>query len=339
VIALVITSVAEPTPLLRELADGTARCGMELIVVGDVASPPAFELAGCDFYGIERQRTLDLAFADVCPTSSYARKNIGYLLAMQRGAEAIVETDDDTIPYDGFWRARRRRHSARVVHGPRWVNVYRYFSDAGIWPRGLPLDEIHGGVPARAQLPVERIVCPIEQGLVDDDPDVDAIYRLVLRLPFRFAERGPVALADGAWCPFNSQNTTWWREAFPLMYLPSSCTFRLTDIWRSFVAQRIAWANGWGVRFHSATVRQLRNEHDLMRDLRDEVPGYLDNRDLCAALDRLDLAGGEERIPDNMRRAYALLVARGWLHERELPLLDAWLEDVASIVGSAAAVA
>ena len=117
--------------------------------------------------------------------------------------------------------------------------------------------------------------CPIQQGLVDGDPDVDAVYRLVLDLPFRFERGASVALGTGAWCPFNSQNTSWWPDAYALMYLPAYCSFRMTDIWRSFVAQRIAWENGWSVLFREATVRQRRNPHDLMRDFRDEVPGYV----------------------------------------------------------------
>ncbi|MBV5271274.1 MAG: DUF288 domain-containing protein, partial [Afipia sp.] len=79
------------------------------------------------------------------------------------------------------------------------------------------------------------------------NPDVDAIYRLTLPLPQSFREEQPVALGRNVWCPFNSQNTTWWKEAAPLLYLPSFCSFRMTDIWRSFVAQRIAWENGWHI--------------------------------------------------------------------------------------------
>jgi hypothetical protein len=106
---------------------------------------------------------------------------------------------------------------------------------------------------------------------------------------------------------------------------------RMTDIWRSFVALRLAGANGWGVLFHAPTIGQVRNPHDLMRDFRDEVPGYLESRAICAALNELELPAGTEHLPGNLRRAYGLLVERGWLDRRELPLLDAWLADVASI--------
>ncbi|MCW2977582.1 MAG: hypothetical protein JWM06_2863 [Actinomycetia bacterium] len=325
---LVITSIAEPTPALQTLAAAARGRDFDFILIGDEASPASFELEGCDFYGIAQQRELELDFARVCPTRHYARKNIGYLLAMQRGAPIILETDDDTVAYDPFWQSRERSQTVKTIAVRRWVNVYRYFSSANIWPRGLPLDEARSPVPAYESLSFEEIACPIQQGLVDDDPDVDAVYRLLLELPFRFDAGPSVALTNGAWCPFNSQNTAWWPEAFPLMYLPAYCSFRMTDIWRSFVAQRIAWANGWGVLFHEPTVSQDRNAHELMRDFGDEVVGYLDNRAICAALDGLDLPSGTEHLSDNMRLAYQLLVEGGWLDERELELLDAWLADV-----------
>jgi STELLO glycosyltransferase-like protein len=328
---LVITSIAEPTPALRSLAAASQRSDFDFILIGDEASPARFELDGCDYYGLERQRRLPLEFAQICPVRQYARKNIGYLLAMQRGAPIIVETDDDTVAYDRFWQARERSQAVGRLAGQGWMNVYRYFSNANIWPRGLPLDQARTPVPAYESLPLEEVLCPIQQGLVDDDPDVDAVYRLLLELPFRFESGPSIALTDGTWCPFNSQNTAWWPEAFPLMYLPVFCSFRMTDIWRSFVAQKLAWANDWGVLYHEPTVSQNRNAHDLMRDFRDEIPGYLENRAICAALADLSLQPGTEHLSGNMRLAYERLVEGGWLDGKELVLLDAWLTDVRTV--------
>ncbi len=329
--ALVVTSIAPPTTALQRLAAGASDADLDFILVGDKASPPDFELPGCDYYGLERQRALGLATADACPTGHYARKNIGYLIAMERGAETIVETDDDTEAYGSFWLQREQTGPVALVETPGWINVYSYFTDARIWPRGLPLDVAKTAPPPRHSLAAAGAWCPIQQGLVDGDPDVDAVYRLVLDLPFQFEAGADVALGSGAWCPFNSQNTQWWPDAYALMYLPAYCSFRMTDIWRSFVAQRIAWVNGWNVLFRQATVRQRRNPHDLVRDFRDEVPGYLANREICAALESLDLEPGASQIADNLRRSYELLVAQGWIDPRELPLLDAWVADLASI--------
>lgn len=331
-LSLVVTSIASPNHVLRALAEGCRERGHKFIVIGDVPSPRDFRLEGCDFYGLEEQYETGLGFARLCPTRHYARKNLGYLLAMRDGARVIVETDDDNIPREEFWGERRRRQSVPALKDDGWVNVYRYFTDANIWPRGLPLDEVRKPVRDFDTLEVGDEDCPVQQGLADENPDVDAIYRLVEPLPQSFTRERALALGAGAWCPFNSQNTTWWAEAFPLLYLPAYCSFRMTDIWRSFVAQRIAWEQGWSVLFHGPTVWQERNEHNLMRDFKDEVPGYLHNSAIREALAALKLKPGAPNIAANMRACYEKLVEMTLVGESELALLDAWLEDLNSVL-------
>jgi len=329
--AIVVTSISPPNRVLQEISRGAQGAGFDFLVMGDTKSPADFSLAGCDFHSIAQQEESGLAFARLCPTKHYARKNVGYLLAMQRGAPMILETDDDNIPRPEFWSARQLRARVPVISSAGWVNVYRYFSDALIWPRGLPLDAVQSMPPDFDSLPVNEVECPIQQGLADENPDVDAIYRLILPLPQSFRSDRRAALADGSWCPFNSQNTAWWPQAYPLLYLPAYCSFRMTDIWRSFVAQRIAWANGWSVLFHEANVWQERNDHSLIRDFADEVPGYLNNRAMCEKLAALDLKPGTEAMGQNLRLCYETLVNNGWVGEQELPLLNAWLQDLATV--------
>lgn len=327
-VAVVVTSIAKPNGPLRQLASGCRQKGYEFIVIGDEASPATFELEGCRFFGLKEQRELGLKFAELCPTRHYARKNIGYLVAMQSGADLIVETDDDNLPYDEFWKPRSRHQTVRTVEVGGWINIYRYFTDLHIWPRGLPLDQINNAVPAFDDLAVKHIDSPIQQGLSDTDPDVDAIYRLILPLPLSFRKDRRLALHSGTWSPFNSQNTTWWCEAFPLLYLPAYCSFRMTDIWRSFVAQRIAWANGWSILFHEPTGEQERNDHNLMRDFQDELPGYLNNSKICEAFAQLPLPSGAAHLSDNVRSCYEQLVRMDLIDSRELTLIDAWIADL-----------
>ncbi|MDD5350349.1 MAG: STELLO glycosyltransferase family protein [Chthoniobacteraceae bacterium] len=329
--ALVVTTVSAPNPVLKALAQGAAERNIRFIAIGDAKSPADFSLEGCEYYSLEAQRSLGLSFADACPERHYARKNIGYLLALQGGAEVILETDDDNFPREAFWNPRGRAVHAAAVEQAGWVNAYHYFTEARIWPRGLPLDAVQATPPAYETLPLQTLDCPIQQGLADENPDVDALYRLLLPLPQNFRADRRVAFKTGTWCPFNSQNTTWWRDAFPLLYLPAFCSFRMTDIWRSFVAQRLAWANGWSLLFHEPTVYQERNEHDLMRDFQDEIPGYLHNRALCETLAGLDPEPGPQALGDNLRLAYAALADKGFIGKEELPLLEAWLADLRRI--------
>jgi len=331
---IIITSIASSTnQVLQNIAEKSEEIGFNFIVIGDGASPSNFELSGCDFYSLEQQLELEFKFAKVCLTKHYARKNIGYLIAMSEGAEYIIETDDDNIPFESFWQKRSPKIKCKILDEGDWVNVYKYFSNSAsvIWPRGLPLDKIHHPLPPQEKLAESISICPIQQGLADENPDVDAIYRLVLPLPQTFRENISLALGRGTWCPFNSQNTVWFPPAYPLMYLPAYCSFRMTDIWRSFVAQRICWENGWRVLFHSPTVYQERNTHNLMKDFEDEIPGYLNNKRICESLSNLKLHSGELNIHDNLRKCYEVLIRLGVVKSEEAKLLEAWLSDIDAI--------
>ncbi|MGA2653247.1 MAG: STELLO glycosyltransferase family protein [Terracidiphilus sp.] len=326
--ALVVTSISAPNSALREIAAQCKARGYTFYVIGDVPSPADFHIAGCEFYSLERQRASGLKLAELLPLRHYSRKNIGYLLSIGKRAGLLIETDDDNTPSAEFWDTRNRLQSVASLTGNGWTNVYAYFSEANIWPRGLPLDAVQNKVPAFETLPVTELPCPIQQGLADEDPDVDAIYRLLLPLPIQFRKDRRLALASGTWCPFNSQNTAWFPEAYPLLYLPSFCSFRMTDIWRSFVAQRIAWENGWAVLFKSPDVWQERNEHNLMRDFADEVSGYLNNRKIGERLAALKLAPGTDKLGENLILCYEELVRLELIPAKEMPLVQAWVADL-----------
>ncbi len=328
--ALVITSIAsDQHPVLKQYAQECAEHSFSFIVVGDTKSPADFALANCDFYSIERQNASGFTLSSNLPTKHYARKNIGYLIAIRQGHKVIIETDDDNIPLTGFWSPRERTKSVRIVSDTGWTNVYRYYSNTKIWPRGFALEKLLDPVPALGS--PEISICPIQQGLADDNPDVDAIFRLTQNLPIQFDRFDDVGLRTNAICPFNSQNTTWFEEAFPLLYLPSYCSFRMTDIWRSFVAQRILWTCDWTLLFHNSTVRQDRNDHSLIHDFEDEISGYLHNFTIMDKLNGIKLQPGSDAILDNLFVCYEKLVQMNLIDAKELVLLDAWISDLNEI--------
>lgn len=322
--ALVITSIASPNEVLKAHAKGAQENNIDFIVIGDTKSPANFELAGCRFFSIAEQEGLNFKLAKILPKRHYARKNLGYLLAKDN--DVIIETDDDNFPYDTFWLERKRELPAEVFLNSGWVNVYGYFSKENIWPRGFPLHHLQNNVEHKASL--QNINCPIQQGLADVNPDVDAVYRMTLKLPINFDKHNSLALAKNSWSPFNSQNTTWFKEAFPLMYLPSYCSFRMTDIWRSFIAQRIAWTCDWPVLYHNSTVWQERNDHSLIKDFEDEIPGYLHNETICRKLEELDLASGEKNVLANLIRCYEMMTENNFIGKEEMQLVEAFCSDI-----------
>ncbi|HEY7119535.1 MAG TPA: STELLO glycosyltransferase family protein [Tepidisphaeraceae bacterium] len=330
----VMTTIQEPTPSTHRHAAQLQRTGSHLIVVGDQKGPPRFDLPRTRFVPLAEQLALPFKLAPLLPTGHYVRKNLAYLLAFQAGADRIYETDDDNAPAPD-WIVRTPEVHAEPVATPGWFNVYHRFTHHVIWPRGFPLDKARDPVgPASPPQPAARILSPIQQELANVAPDVDAVWRLTIASePFTFdpARRTSVHLAPGAWCPFNSQATWWFPPAFPLMYLPGTCTFRMTDIWRSLVAQRCLWELNLGATFHPPQVEQERNAHDLMRDFADEVPGYLHNHTIARTLESLSLRPGQAAIPDNLIRCHQALISAGFLKPHEMELLRAWIADVESI--------
>jgi hypothetical protein len=326
--SLVVTTISPPTKILRLLASGAEQVNIPFIIIGDATSPQDFGISGSQFYNIAEQENTGFDYARVVPENHYARKNIGYLIAIENGSQVIIETDDDNIPRNEFWNMRKPEHEVDVITKQGWFNVYSLFTSEDIWPRGFPLEKFTD--PNKVEIINKKIYCPIQQGLADENPDVDAVYRMTSKLPIHF-NQGRIGLGKGTWCPFNSQNTTFFEDSFPLMYLPATCSFRMTDIWRSFVAQRIGWENDWYLLFHEATVWQERNPHNLLKDFEQEIPGYLNNYRLCAELEMLDIRSGKKYIADNMILCYRKMIEMQLLDPVELNFLDVWLNDLSKI--------
>ncbi len=322
----IITTIQDPTGCMRELAERWPGEEGSLLIVGDRKGPYEYALPKARLIDINEQVQMPYKLTSVLPEKHYARKNLGYLEAFSKGAACIYETDDDNEPMPN-WQLRDLACESQRVDKPGWNNVYRYFTDQNIWPRGLHLRDINMEMPAPSNA-LTRAKCPIQQGLADGSPDVDAIWRLALDREFTFDKAPSIRLGKNVWCPFNSQSTWWWPEAYALMYLPSYCSFRMTDIWRSFIAQRCLWELEYELVFHAAEAYQLRNPHDPLQDFEDEVVGYLNNPAIIDTLGALNLQKGRESVLDNLNHCYEALVEIQVVPEEELALVQAWCEDV-----------
>ena len=102
----------------------------------------------------------------------------------------------------------------------------------------------------------------------------------------------------------------------------------MTDIWRSYIAQRIAWTCDWSILFHKSTVWQERNDHNLLNDFIDEISGYSNAQLIYESLKNLDLKEGTQNIGTNMKICYQKLIELGLLDKSEMNLLNHWIDDV-----------
>ena len=320
---IVITSIFLPTEAIEKFAKLK---DWKIIVVGDKKTAADWSYPEVTYLSPEGQQEVARKFAGLLPWNSYTRKNIGYLYAIAQGARIIYESDDDNIPLDNWVNEPKFSTDAELLSDASFVNIYSYFTDKKVWPRGIPLRCV-----LEAEIPKvsvsENLKVGVWQFLADEDPDVDAIYRLTNNTPIYFNWREPLVLDQGTCCPFNSQNTYFRKEVFPLLYLPSTVTFRFTDILRGLVAQPVLWAAGYHLGFAGATVLQKRNPHDYLKDFESEIPCYL-QADRVVQIAK-DAVSSERSISENLLYVYRALSVKGIVSEKELDILSCWLDLVA----------
>jgi STELLO glycosyltransferases len=318
---VVFTTIYRPTKIVKSWT----HLGHKVIGVGDKKTPKGWPIKGIEFIQATAQNS---ALANALPWNHYCRKMIGYVRAIQSGADIIIDTDDDNqpkvefeiLPFDNVYREISRPQTYS------WLNVYKLFSTKHIWPRGFPLQFSAHELNCKQTL--KKCKVGVWQGLADGDPDVDAVYRLTQptpTLPFEFEDKPPTVLGKYMLCPFNSQNTAFRKELFPLLYLPV-VSFRFTDILRSLVAQPIMWNLGYQVGFTKATAIQWRNPHDYVADFESEIPMYLNSERIPGIV--TGSIRRSQSISDQMYNAYEALAKLELVGWNELDRLTAWLEAV-----------
>lgn len=348
----VSTSIFGPGEAMKRLSDHEGWC---TVVVGDKKGPQKGEY-GMDsdkviHISAEEQEEFMSSFAtfEAVPWRTFGRKNLGFLFAVSQGAETIYDFDDDNVPLEGMPQSLHESDGMREVTSKdaNFVNVNRLFGDGTLsWPRGYPLDWILPGQASAAQATQEMKLrtkthkhsarvkrgsvnvseIGVEQSLAQENPDVDAIYRLTRKLPLRFENLEPVVLQPGTYSPFNAQATLWHKPAFFAMLLPVTVNGRVSDILRSYVSQPLLWSHGLKVAFTSPQVEVTnRNPHNLVGDLAGEWPLYTQFSALLKDMDKKFWHSGDK---GSLFAMYVYLYEHGIIEEEDVQLAFAWSQDL-----------
>ncbi len=320
---IVITSVFEPT---RAIHDFTGLKDYRVVVVGDKKTIANWHCDGVVYLSVKDQLETNNHLNKTLPFDHYCRKMAGYLYAIANGAEMIIDADDDNIPKVDWEFPGFEGLFSFIPADQGFVNIYQLYSTQAIWPRGLPLNLVTTQFELKKKLISNRCRVGIWQGLADENPDVDAVYRLTNNAPCYFKNRKPVVLGKNTLSPFNSQNTAFRKELFPLLYLPVSVNFRFTDILRGLIAQPIMWLYDYHLGFTNATVIQKRNPHDYQEDFISEIPMYQYSGQINSIVDAV--ISGENSIAANLRNVYHALREKNIVSGLELTTLEAWLADL-----------
>lgn len=327
--SLVITTINKANKNITKCSFWSKKKQWNFIVIGDHKTPKNFKLNYGSYFNVHSQKKLGFKFAKICPLNSYTRKNIGYLHAMKGGSKIIIETDDDNYPKDNFFSEKKLEHTVSEISNSDWINIYDFFLKKNeiIWPRGLPLDKIRD---QKIKIKNKKIKNNfyLQQGVCEGNPDVDAIYRLLHdTINIKFKDNKKISLGKSN-STFNSQNTVWFKKIFPLMYLPVTCSMRCTDIWRSIIALKILKNDNKKILFFGTTMDQNRNLHNLINDFKEEIPMYIENKNIFNLLEKIKLKKGTKNYNMNLLKCYNHLIKNKIFTSRELIYVKAWIADI-----------
>jgi hypothetical protein len=334
---IVVTSINQPTDQVKHLANSLH--GFKLIVVGDLKTNLNWSLNNTVYMNIQEQKQLGFNIFKSVPFNSYTRKNLGYLFAIKHGAKFIYDTDDDNAPtLDLNSHFNFKEQDLGLVYDFRVEtavpNVYAHFGQPTIWPRGYPLTHISANFN-NSYFAGVRKRSAIQQGVVNGDPDVDAIFRLTKSMQYKrinlfFDQSAPsLQLPINKLSPFNSQNTLFAYEAFWAMYLPSTVSFRLTDIWRSYWAQRLMWLTNQTVSFHGPSAYQMRSPHSYLKDFDEEKSMYSQTENLVKFL--LGWKCEFTKFYSCVLDLSSQMAREGFWKIEEVKAIKLWLHDLNSI--------
>jgi len=296
--ATVITSINKyDFKGISSLANWTRKVNSSLIIIGDKKTPryPLELVDGITYISLDQQSKEFPKLAEALPVNHYSRKNIGYVKAHKLGVKLLLDTDDDNCPTIDFFAKIISNY--RIIPSKKsWINVYRYFGQKNLWPRGLPLSAaytetedaqevlIKGGL--MSELMNLETQSPLSigafQSLVDGDPDLDAIGRMLYPGKHDFENLPILILTSDQMCPTNSQATLWCSDLLPLTYLPITASFRMTDIWRGIIVQEFMSCMGYRTAFGKLFITQERNPHNQSEDFISEVSGHIYNEEIRA---------------------------------------------------------
>lgn len=333
-IALVTTTIRIPTVLrrYRELDPSVV-----FYVIGDRKTPHdevralIGEVDDARYYSDADQEQLGYKCSEIIGWNKIQRRNIGVLEAAKDNFDVIVSIDDDNIPLHRTYLDDFRRIFTNGYNGLEfdsdtgWFNVGEFLHPK-VFHRGFP-HELRSGDPRLRSRPVSGVQVGVAAGLWLGDPDIDAVDRLVLRpnvVGVSDAVGTGIIVAKRCWSPFDSQNTAFRADLFPLMLVLAGVG-RFDDIWGSYIAQRVMAETGHQVHYGPPLVWQERNEQSIWRNLQDELYGMENTLAFCEDLGKLDCDG--PTVVDKLRMLYDGLRGLSYVPPIVPELGLAWCDD------------
>jgi hypothetical protein len=288
--------------------------------------------------------------AEFIPYNLDNRRNVGYLMAWERGSDFLISIDDDNFCTEGedYFAAHAGALFGREPHAiegdeTRFLNICDLLETnvSPVYARGYPYFARHRKSTLQSSTGVADI--KINAGLWLQDPDVDAITWLGLSPKVTGFQHRSIVLDAKTWSPINTQNTAVRRDLLPAYYfirmgypLGGGKVDRYGDIFSGYFALACAKHLGGTARFGTPVADHRRNSHNYLKDAAAELPAILLLEDILAWLIDVRLTGSTgweaylslshllEEAAEKFQGQIWNDASRGFVHEMA-GLMRAWI--------------
>ena len=295
----------------------------------------------------------------IIPYNSDNRRNIGFLMAMEKRCDFIISIDDDNYcrPREPFFREHaivcQEEVELEAVHSSNgWFNIcdLMVVEPPNVYPRGFPY---HARSQAsKLEFIHERGKVHLNAGLWLRDPDLDAITWLANPAQAISFPGQSVLLGQNTWSPINTQNTALYRGAVAAYYfvrmgypIDGMRIDRYGDIFSGYFCQACVRHLGYRVRVGTPVVDHIRNTHNYLRDLTYELGCIWLIEDITAWLKEVGLEGNTyaqaylslaDALEDAVARFSGFIwndLTRGYFHQMAY-CMRTWVKAVRTVGGA-----
>ena len=293
------------------------------------------------YLSLEAQKKLGYKTTEFIPKNSYARKNIGYLYAIQHGAKEILDTDDNILFDKILFTTNLTGIRLYYVNNiSQMINPYIYYGRPDVWPRGFNYkDIVLNDTNQFYTTMANRLSCkPLIYNNLLKMPDIDTIF-LQTRENIISKKRilqtyisSPLFYIPGNYAPINSKYTFFIYDAFPSLALPISVPKRVCDIWRGYLAQRYIWGYDGVIIYQNSNAYYKGSITNINSNLEKE-------KDLFFKIDKLlkclnSEINIDQKSMDNPGMFFIklinILVENNILNEKDLNMYKSFLYDLES---------
>ena len=256
---------------------------------------------------------------------------VGYLYAISKRAEFILDTECDIIPKFNKINFIFSEHNAGLVFtGGGMFNPYRHFGYSVLFPRGFPPNVLNT-TTTNSKYHIVQLPPPLIQqahvNFILQKHDVESLHLTGAQNVSFDRSSPPVFLSRDSFAPINALNTLYFHKAFWLLALPTDCKYVNCDIVRGYISQRFVQEMGGVTGFLPSTAYCSRKQTVSEGFVVKRGSASLLTEQLIEMIRHWNCSDGVSLFQCG-RMLYDRLKSKEYISEEDVRVYDMWIADL-----------